>query len=100
MDDEVFIFLNLKKSSFIFYSLVLSTSLLSIFNKFGKKKNQLQREDTQMKKGDIKSNDTYLDNEIFKTINGVVVSILNLFHYEDTRHKLSISNFISLDQDE
>jgi hypothetical protein len=53
-----------------------------------------------MKKGDIKSNDTYLDNEIFKTINGVVVSILNLFHYEDTRHKLSISNFISLDQDE
>jgi hypothetical protein len=32
-----------------------------------------------MKKEDIKSNNTYLDNEIFKTFNGVVVSILNLF---------------------
>jgi hypothetical protein len=36
MDDELFIFL--KKSSFIIYSLVLLTSLLSIFNKFGRKK--------------------------------------------------------------
>jgi hypothetical protein len=41
-----------------------------------------------MKKKDIKSNNTFLDNEIFKTINGVVVSILNLFHYENTRHKI------------
>jgi hypothetical protein len=32
-----------------------------------------------MKEKDIKSNNTYLDNEIFKTINGVVVSTLNLF---------------------
>jgi hypothetical protein len=32
-----------------------------------------------MKKEDIKSNNTYLDNEIFKTFKGVVVSILNLF---------------------
>ena len=53
-----------------------------------------------MKNEPIKSNNTYLDNEIFKTINGVVVSILNLFHYEDTRHKLFIANFVSLDQDE
>jgi hypothetical protein len=53
-----------------------------------------------MKKEDIKSNNTYLDNEIFKNINSVVVSILNLFHYKSTRHKLFIANFISLDQDE
>jgi hypothetical protein len=52
MDDELFIFL--KKSSFIIYSLVLLTSLLSIFNKFGRKKRQLQRENTQMKEEDIK----------------------------------------------
>ena len=32
-----------------------------------------------MKKEDIKSNNTYLDNEIFKTFNGVVVSIQKLF---------------------
>jgi hypothetical protein len=38
-----------------------------------------------MKKEETKSNNTYLDNEIFKTFNGVVVSILNLFHYENTR---------------
>jgi hypothetical protein len=52
-----------------------------------------------MKEKDIKNNNTYLDSKIFKTINGVVVSILNLFHYENTRHKLFIVNFISLDQD-
>jgi hypothetical protein len=40
----------LKKSSFIIYSLVLLISFLSIFNKFEKKKRQLQREDTQMKR--------------------------------------------------
>jgi hypothetical protein len=77
---------------------VLLTSFLSIFNKFGKKKRQLQREDTQMKEEDIKNN-TYLDSKIFKTINGVVVSILKLFHCENTRHKLFIANPISLDQD-
>jgi hypothetical protein len=63
-------------------------------------KNQLQREDTQMKEEDIKNNNTYLDNKVFKAINGVVVSILNHFHYENTRHKLFIANLISLDQDE
>jgi hypothetical protein len=78
---------------------VLLTSFLSIFNKFEKKKRQLQREDTQMKEEDIKNNTTYWDSKIFKIINGVVVSILNLFHYEYTRHKLFIVNFISLDQD-
>jgi hypothetical protein len=36
-----------------------------------------------MKKEDIKSNNTYLVNEIFKTIIGVVVSILNPFHCEN-----------------
>jgi hypothetical protein len=81
-----------KKSSFTIYSLVLLTSFLSIFNKFGRKKKQLQREDTHKKEKDIKCNNTYLD------INGVVVSILNLFHCENTRHELFIANLISLDQ--
>jgi hypothetical protein len=53
-----------------------------------------------MKEEDIKNNNTYLDNKIFKTFNGVVVSILNLLHWENTRHELFIANFISLDQDE
>jgi hypothetical protein len=39
-----------------------------------------------MKEEDVKNN-IYLDSKIFKTINGVVVSILNLFHCENTRHK-------------
>jgi hypothetical protein len=64
------------------------------------KRNNYKREDTHMKEKDIKSNNTYLDNEILKTINGVVVSTLNLFHGENTRHKLFIANFISLDQNE
>jgi hypothetical protein len=46
---------------------------LSIFNKFERKKKQLQREDSQIKEEDIKNNNTYLDNKIYKTINGVVV---------------------------
>jgi hypothetical protein len=53
-----------------------------------------------MKKEDIKNNDTYLDNKVFKTIIGVVVSILNLFHCENARQKLFIANLISLNQDE
>jgi hypothetical protein len=73
---------HIKKSSFIIYSLVLLTSFLSIFNKFGRKKRKLLREDTQMKEEDIKNNNTYLDSKIFKKINGVGVSILNHFHYE------------------
>jgi hypothetical protein len=78
---------------------VLLKSFLSIFNKFENKKRQLQTEDTQMTEEDIKNNNTYWDNKIFKIINGVVISILNLFHCEYTRHKLFIVNFISLDQD-
>jgi hypothetical protein len=53
-----------------------------------------------MKEEAIKYNNTYLDNKVFKTIYGVVVSILNLFHCENTRHKLFIASLISLDQDE
>jgi hypothetical protein len=52
-----------------------------------------------MKEEGIKNNNTYLDSKIFKTINGVVVSILNLFHCENTRYKLFIANLISIDQD-
>jgi hypothetical protein len=52
-----------------------------------------------MKEENIKNNTTYLDSKIYKTINGVVVSILNLFQCENTRLKLFIANFMSLDQD-
>jgi hypothetical protein len=52
-----------------------------------------------MKKEDINNDNTYLDSKIFKTINGVVVSILILFHCENTRLKSVIANFMSLDQD-
>ena len=78
---------------------MLLTSLLSIFNKFERKRKQLQREDTHMKEKDIKNNNIHLDNKILKTINGVIVSILNLFHCEKFRLKLFIANPISLDQD-
>jgi hypothetical protein len=50
-----------------------------------------------MKKEDIKSNNTYLDNEIFKTFNGVVVSILNLFIVRILGINC-IANLLSLDQ--
>jgi high-affinity Fe2+/Pb2+ permease len=43
---------------------VLLIYFLSIFNKFEKKKRQLQREDTQ--KEDIKNNYTYVNSKIFK----------------------------------
>jgi hypothetical protein len=78
---------------------VLLTSFLSIFNKFGRKKKPLQRENSQMKEEDIKNNTTYFDSKIYKTINGVIVSILSPFHCENIRHKLFIANLISLDQD-
>jgi hypothetical protein len=78
MNDKLFISY-LKKSSFIICSLVLLTSFLSIFNKFERKKKQLQREDAHMKEKDVKNNNTHLDNKILKTINGVVVSVLNPF---------------------
>ena len=48
-----------------------------------------------MEEENIKNNTTYF----YETINGVVVSILDLFHCENTRLKLFIANFISLDQD-
>jgi hypothetical protein len=51
------------------------------------------------KRKNIKDNNTYLDNKVFTTINGVVVSILKSFYYEIIRLKLFIANFISLDQD-
>jgi hypothetical protein len=50
-------------------------------------------------KEDVKNNNTHLDSKIFKSVNGVVVSILNLFLFENTRHKLIIANIICLDQD-
>jgi hypothetical protein len=49
-----------------------------------------------MKKEDIKSNNTYLDNEIFKTFNGVVVSILNLFHCENSRQNCLLQIVVRL----
>jgi hypothetical protein len=52
-----------------------------------------------MKEEDIKNDNTHLDNKTLKTINGVVVSILILFHCENTRLKSVIANFMSLDQD-
>jgi hypothetical protein len=52
-----------------------------------------------MKEENITNNNTYLDSKIFKTINGMVVSILNLFHFENSRHKLIITYFICLNQD-
>ena len=52
-----------------------------------------------MNEEDIKNNTTYLDSKIYKTINGVVVSILNPFIVKNTRLKLFIANFMSLDQD-
>jgi hypothetical protein len=52
-----------------------------------------------MKKDDVKNSNTYLDIKIVKFINGMVVSILNLFHFENSRHKLIIADFIYLNQD-
>jgi hypothetical protein len=52
-----------------------------------------------MKEKDIKNNNTHSNSKIFKTINGVVVSILNPFIVKNTRLKLFIANFMSLDQD-
>ena len=52
-----------------------------------------------MKEKDVNNNNTHLDNKILKTINGVVVSILNPFIVKNTRLKLFIANLMSLDQD-
>jgi hypothetical protein len=64
-----------------------------------KKKRQPQRKDSQMKKEEHQGQQPYLDNKVFTTINGVVVSILNLFQYEITKLKLFIANLISPYQD-
>jgi hypothetical protein len=52
-----------------------------------------------MKKEEHQGQQPYLDNKVFTTINGVVVSILNLFQYEITKLKLFIANLISPYQD-
>jgi hypothetical protein len=70
-----------KKSSSIIYSLVL---LISLSGEKGGHSNE---------KEDVKNNNTYLDSKIFKLVNGLVVSILDLFHFENTRHKLIIANY-------
>jgi hypothetical protein len=72
---------------------VLLTSLLSNFNKFEKKKRQLPRKDTQVKKEDIKSNNTYSDQWC-----GCKYS-KSFFIMRNARRKLFIANFMSLDQD-
>jgi hypothetical protein len=90
----------IKKSSFIIYSLVLLISLFWVFSISLKGKGDNYKGRTlKWKKEDVKNNNTYLDSKIFKLINGMVVSILNLFHFENTRNKLIIANFICLDQD-
>jgi hypothetical protein len=70
----------LKKSSSIIYSLVL---LISLSRLKGGHSNE---------KEDVKNNNTNVDSKIFKLINGVVVSILDLFCFENTRLKLIIAN--------
>jgi hypothetical protein len=89
----------LKKSSFIIYSLVLLISLFQVFYKVWKEKETTIKGGHSNEKEDVKNNNTHLDSKIFKSISGVVVSILNLFHFKNTRHKLIIANFICLDQD-
>jgi hypothetical protein len=58
-------------------------------------KEPLQREDSQMKEEDIKNNTTYF----YKTINGVVVSILNPFLERISGIRRLLQNLISLDED-
>jgi hypothetical protein len=84
----------LSKEIIIYYILSCATniSFSTIFNKFERKKRQLKGGHSNEKE-DVKNNNTYLDGKIFKLINDVVVSILNLFHFENTRHKLIIANF-------
>jgi hypothetical protein len=84
----------LKKSSFIICSLVLLISRFRVFSISLKgKRDNYKGRTLKWEKEDIKNNNTYLDRKIFKLINGVVVSILNLFHFKNTRHKLIIANF-------
>ena len=88
----------LKKSSFIIYSLVLLISFLSIFSISLKRKRDNYKGRTLKWKRKT-SRTTTPTWTVRSSIKGMVVSILNLFHYENTRHKLFIANFISLDQD-
>jgi hypothetical protein len=73
MDDELFLFF--KKPSFIIYSLVILTSLLSIFNKFERIKGGHSNEKGKTSRA---TTPTWIMRSS-KTFNGVVVSILNLF---------------------
>ena len=52
-----------------------------------------------MKKEAIKSNNTYLDNELFKNNQWCGCKHSKTFHYENTRQKLFITNLLSLDRD-
>jgi hypothetical protein len=87
-----------KKSSFIIYSLVLLTSFLSIsISLEGKRNNYEGRTLTRKRRTSSATTPTWIMR--FSKINGVGVSILNLFHCENTWHELFIANLISLDQD-
>jgi hypothetical protein len=77
---DLWMMICLKKSSSIIYSLVL---LISLSRVKGGHSNE---------KEDVKNNKTYLDSKVFELINGVVVSILDLFHFENTKLKLIIAN--------
>jgi hypothetical protein len=91
VDDELFI--SLIKEIIIYYILpcAANISFSGIFSKFEREKRQLKGGHSNEKE-DVKNNNTYLDSKIFKLINGVVVSILDLFHFKNTRHKLIIAN--------
>jgi hypothetical protein len=89
----------LNKSSFIIYSLVLLISLFRVFWISLKGKETIIKGGHSNEKENLKNNNTNLDSKIFKLINGVVVSILNLFHLKNTGHKHIIANSLCLDQD-
>jgi hypothetical protein len=63
----------------IIYSLVQLISLFWVFSTSLKRKRDNYKGRTVKWKEDVKNNNTYLDSEIFKLINSVVVSILDLF---------------------
>jgi hypothetical protein len=88
----------LKKPSFVIYSFVLLISLFQVFSIRLKGKRDNPKRRTLKWKGRCQKQQ-HLDIKIIKLINGVVVSILNLFHFENSRHKLIIANFICLNQD-
>jgi hypothetical protein len=89
----------LKKSSFVIYSFVLLISLFQVFSMSVKRKRGNSKRRTLKWKGRCQKQQHLLDIKIIKLINGVAVSILNLFHFENSRHKLIIADFICLNQD-